>query len=83
MEYYKIAEVQHTADADLFEDSEQELLTVDFYNSVEGVEMVDTREVDLVRFCAGETSIVLDVQAQVGQDGALYIACDEAEELYT
>lgn len=82
MEYYKIAEVQHTADADLFDESEQELLTVDFYNAVDGVEMVDKREVELVCYAAGETS-TLTAQVLVGRNGVLYIACDEAEELYT
>lgn len=79
-QYYKLQEVQHTADADLFDEDYMEDLTIDAYDVHENVLIVGTREVDVVCYADGCTEVTI-VQAQVGADGCLYLECSEAEEL--
>jgi len=55
-------------------------LTVDMYTVHENVRIVDKKQVDICTMVVGEGTI-FDVVASVGQDGSLYLLCEEAEEL--
>jgi hypothetical protein len=79
-QYYKLAQVRDTQDADMFDSSEQDMLTVDMYTVHENVRIVDKKQVDICTMVVGEGTM-FDVVASVGQDGSLYLRCEEAEEL--
>lgn len=78
-QYYKIAKVCDTADAEMFDISEQNMLTIDMDSVYDNVQIAGTREVTICTQVVGE-GMLFDVQANVGQDGALYMLCSEAEE---
>lgn len=79
-QYYKLAQVRNTQDADMFDSSEQDMLTVDMYTVHENVRIIDKKQVDICTMVVGEGEM-FNVQAHVGQDGSLYLLCEEAEEL--
>ena len=78
-QYYKLATVCNTADAEMFDVSEQNMLTIDMDSVYNDVQLVGTREVEICTMVVGEGTL-FDVAAGVGQDGNLYMLCEVAEE---